>query len=115
MVDASEGWTEQDASGLGAVLDAGPALVVAVNKWDGLCDYQRSQVEALLSRKLAFVPSAEAVPSSAMQRSGLRELFPALHRAHSSAHRQFRPAAVTRPPELPHETNPPPLARTHTA
>jgi ribosome-associated GTPase EngA len=36
MLDASEGVTEQDASVLGAVLDAGRALVVAVNKWDGL-------------------------------------------------------------------------------
>src|SRR5690606_34623326 len=65
MLDASEGVTDQDASVLGAVLDAGRALVVAVNKWDGLSDYQRSQVEALLSRKLAFVEWAEAVRISA--------------------------------------------------
>ena len=39
MLDASEGVTEQDASVLGAVLDAGRALVVAVNKWDGQSDY----------------------------------------------------------------------------
>src|SRR5690606_37050813 len=58
MIDAREGVTDQDASVLGAVLDAGRALVVAVNKWDGLDTYQREQVEALLSRKLAFVPWA---------------------------------------------------------
>src|SRR5690606_11071264 len=36
LLDASEGVTEQDASVLGAVLDAGRALVIAINKWDGL-------------------------------------------------------------------------------
>src|SRR3546814_19381517 len=91
-----------------AVLDAGRALVVAVNKWDGLSDYQRSQVEALLSRKLAFVPWAEAVRISAMHGSGLRELFRAIHRAHDSATRKFSTAEVTRALEIAYETNPPP-------
>src|SRR5690606_5257071 len=61
LLDASEGVTEQDASVLGAVLDAGRALVIAINKWDGLSSYQREQTEALLSRRLAFVPWAESV------------------------------------------------------
>lgn len=115
MLDASEGVTEQDASVLGAVLDAGRALVVAVNKWDGLSDYQRSQVEALLSRKLAFVPWAEAVRISAMHGSGLRELFRAIHRAHDSATRKFSTAEVTRALEIAYETNPPPVVRGHVA
>ncbi len=72
MLDASEGVTEQDASVLGAVLDAGRALVIAVNKWDGLSTYQREQTAALLSRKLAFVPWAESVRISALHGSGLK-------------------------------------------
>ncbi len=115
MLDASEGVTEQDASVLGAVLDAGRALVVAVNKWDGLSDYQRSQVEALLSRKLAFVPWAEAVRISAMHGSGLRELFRAIHRAHHSATRQFGTAEITSALEVAYEANPPPVVRGHVA
>ena len=55
MLDAGEGVTDQDASVLGYALDAGRALVVAVNKWDGQTDYQRQQTENLLTRKLAFV------------------------------------------------------------
>jgi len=113
MLDASEGVTEQDASVLGAVLDAGRALVVAVNKWDGLSDYQREQVEALLSRKLAFVQWAEAVRISAKHGSGLRELFGAIHRAHASATRVFSTAEVTRAVEIAYETNPPPVVRGH--
>ncbi len=115
MLDAGEGVTEQDASVLGAVLDAGRALVVAVNKWDGQSDYQRKQTESLLSRKLAFVDWAEAVRISALHGSGLRELFKAVHRAHASATRQFSTAEVTRAMETAIEAHPPPVVRGHAA
>jgi GTP-binding protein len=113
MIDASEGVTDQDAAVLGAVLDAGRALVVAVNKWDGLSTYQREQTESLLSRKLAFVAWAEAVRISALHGSGLRELFRAIHRAHASATRQFSTAEVTRSLEIAYESSPPPVVRGH--
>ena len=62
MLDATEGVTDQDATVLGAILDAGRALVIAVNKWDGLETYQREQTESLLSRKLNFVEWACSSP-----------------------------------------------------
>src|SRR5690606_21855370 len=115
MLDASEGVTEQDASVLGAVLDAGRALVVAINKWDGLSDYQREQTEALLSRKLAFVQWAESVRISAKHGSALRESFKAIHRAHASATKQFGTAEVTKALEIAYEASPPPVVRGHVA
>ncbi|MCL1633601.1 ribosome biogenesis GTPase Der [Luteimonas sp. SX5] len=115
MLDANEGVTDQDASVLGAVLDAGRALVLAVNKWDGLSAYQREQVEGLLSRKLSFVTWAEAVRISAKHGSGLRELFRAIHRAHASATRTFGTSEVTKALEIAYETNPPPVVRGHVA
>jgi len=115
MLDAGEGVTDQDATVLGAVLDAGRALVVAVNKWDGQSDYQRQQTEGLLSRKLAFVDWAEAVRISALHGSGLRELFKAIHRAHGSATHKFSTAEVTKALEIAYETNPPPVVRGHVA
>jgi GTP-binding protein len=115
MLDASEGVTEQDASVLGAVLDAGRALVVAINKWDGLTTYQREQTEGLLHRKLAFVDWAEAVRISALHGSGLRELFKAIHRAHASATHEFSTAEVTRALEAAYAANPPPTVRGHVA
>ncbi len=113
MLDATEGVADQDATVLGAVLDAGRALVVAVNKWDGLTDYDRQQNEALLSRKLGFVEWAEAVRISAKHGSGLRELFRAVHRAHASATREFGTSEVTKALEIAYETNPPPTVRGH--
>jgi GTPase len=113
MLDATEGVTDQDATVLGAILEAGKALVVAVNKWDGLTEYQRSQAEDLLSRKLGFVSWAEAVRISAKHGSGLRELFRAIHTAHASATREFSTSEVNKTLEVAYETNPPPAVRGH--
>jgi len=113
MLDASEGVTDQDATVLGAVLDAGRALVVAINKWDGLTDYQREQAEALVSRKLGFVSWAETVRISAKHGSGLRELFRAIHQAHASATHEFSTSEVNKALEIAYETNPPPAIRGH--
>ena len=113
MLDAGEGVTDQDASVLGAVLDAGRALVVAINKWDGLTDYQREQAETLVARKLGFVPWAETVRISAKHGSGLRELFRAIHQAHASATHEFSTSEVNKALEIAYETNPPPAIRGH--
>src|SRR5690606_2890742 len=99
----------------GYALDAGRALVVAVNKWDGLTDYQRQQNEALLARKLTFVDWAERVRISATHGSGLRELFAAVHRAHASATREFSTSEVTQAIEAAYEANSPPVIRGHVA
>ena len=115
LLDATEGVTDQDASVLGYALDAGRALVVAVNKWDGLTEYQRQQAEALLTRKLGFVEWAEAVRISAKHGSGLRELFRAVHRAHASATRELGTSEVTKALEIAYESNPPPVVRGHVA
>ncbi len=115
MLDASEGVTDQDATVLGHVLESGRALVVAVNKWDGLSTYQREQVQALLSRKLAFVEWAEVVFISAKHGSGLKELFRAIHRAHASATREFTTSEVTRALEIAYDSFPPPAVRGHAA
>jgi len=113
LLDATEGVTDQDATVLGAILEAGKALVVAINKWDGLTDYQREQAEDLLSRKLGFVSWAEAVRISAKHGSGMRELFRAAHRAHASATHEFSTAEVNKALEIAYETNPPPSIRGH--
>ena len=115
MLDAGEGVTDQDASVLGYALDAGRALVVAVNKWDAQSDYQRQQAESLLARKLSFVAWAEAVRISAKHGTGVGELFKAIHRAHASATIEIGTSEVTKAIEIAYETNPPPVVRGHVA
>src|SRR5690606_25643850 len=82
MIDGQEGITDQDATVLGHVLESGRALVIAINKWDGLDEYLRGRILEEVSRKLSFVSYATVVTISAKHGSGLRELFRAITRAH---------------------------------
>src|SRR6185437_12525749 len=74
MLDAGEGVTDQDLALIGQVLDAGRALVIVANKWDGLEQYDRERCKAGLERKLDFVAWARIVFLSAKHGSGSREL-----------------------------------------
>ncbi len=109
MIDAQEGVTDQDASVLGLALQAGRALVVVVNKWDGLSTYQRSRCETELARRLDFVPWAERIFISALHGSGLAEMMAAVDRAAASAAANFGASEVTKALEMAVETNHPPM------
>lgn len=115
LVDASEGITDQDATVLGYALDAGRALVVVVNKWDGLDGDQRESVQYNLSRKLQFVDWAETVFISARHGSGLRELMAAIGRAWTSANREFATHELTETLALAFQAHQPPLVQGRTA
>jgi len=114
MLDAREGVSDQDAGLIGHVLDSGRALVVAVNKWDGMDKYQREQCIASLSRKLEFVPWARQVFISALHGSGIAELMKAVNRAHASANHKFTSSELTRAVEAAYQAYQPPLVRGHT-
>jgi GTP-binding protein len=115
LLDAGEGVTEQDATVLGHVLDAGKALVIAVNKWDGQSQYQRQQTKSLLDRKLSFCEWAEQITISAKHGTGMRELFRAIDRAHASATREFGTSESNKALEIAVESFPPPVQQGHAA
>jgi GTP-binding protein len=94
MLDASEGLTDQDTTLLGHILGQGRALVIALNKWDGLDEYTREQVLSKMDRRLQYVPWARQIRLSALHGSGLKELIKAVKEA-------FRSATIDMPtPEL---------------
>jgi len=85
MLDASEGITDQDATLLGHILRRGRALVIALNKWDGLESYDRKQVLSEMDRRLQFVTWARQITISALHGSGLKELMTSVQEAWRSA------------------------------
>jgi GTP-binding protein len=95
MLDASEGVTEQDSTVLGYAISAGRALVIAVNKWDGLDNYRRQRCRAELDRRLDYATYAARVFISAKHGSGLGELMQAVDRAQRSASREFTTNELT--------------------
>jgi GTP-binding protein len=113
LLDAREGVSEQDATLIGHVLEEGRALVIAVNKWDGLSTYEREQCRVSLGRKLDFVGYARVVTISALHGSGIAELMKAIDRAHASATREFGTAELTRALEKAYTSYQPPMVRGH--
>ncbi len=111
VLDAHQGISEQDATLLGQVLDSGRALIVAVNKWDGLSSDQRERVRSELHRRLSFVDFAEIHFISARHGTGIGHLFEAVDRAYDSATRDLSTSELTRILEDAVATHQPPLVR----
>ena len=71
LLDATQGVTDQDAHIAGYILDSGRAVVLAVNKWDAVDDYQREQLQRSIEQRLAFLKIRAACIISAKKRQGL--------------------------------------------
>ena len=96
VVDAKEGVSEGDAHIAGYVLEAGRALVVAVNKWDLLDSYERERFNLDLERKLHFLRWARMIRISALKRNGLNHLMRAVDEAHAAAYAKLPTPKLTR-------------------
>ncbi len=111
VIDAHEGISDQDAHLLGFVLDEGRALVIAVNKWDGLESSDRERVKYELERKLQFVDFAKLFFISALHGTGVGDLFKPIQKAYASATRHFTTPELTRILEKAVDNHQPPLVR----
>lgn len=109
MLDARDGVTDHDAHLLGLALDAGRAVVIAANKWDGLTGDQRARLRSELDRRLRFVDFARILMTSALHGSGLTELLAAVRRAHAAATADLSTPDLTRVLHAAVERTPPPL------
>ena len=85
MVDAQADISDQDAHIADFIVQSGRALVVAVNKWDGLDAYTREQTRVILQRKLQFLDFAKFHFISARNNVGLEATFRSVDAAFSAA------------------------------
>jgi len=115
MLDAREGLTDQDTTLLGHALTQGRALVIALNKWDGLDPDHRKSVRSELDRKLAYVDWARRVTISALHGSGLQELLDAVQQAWTSASAEFSTPELTRVLRAAFDAHQPPMRHGRTA
>ena len=111
VLDAKTGIVEQDLGLLGFVLDAGRALVIAVNKWDGLTIEERDEIRSTLHRRLTFVDFAKIHFISALHGSGVGDLFEFVNQAYESASRKLSTPLLTRILEDAVATHQPPLVQ----
>jgi len=111
MLDAHEGLTDQDLHLLSFVLDKGRALLVAINKWDGMSKDGREFVKEQLERRLPYLDYAKYHYISALHGSGVGLLYDSVNKAYESAMKQHQAATLTSLLEEAVQMHQPPLAR----
>ncbi|KZZ49275.1 ribosome biogenesis GTPase Der, partial [Oleiphilus sp. HI0122] len=85
VIDAREGVVDQDLHLLGFAMDAGRAIVIAVNKWDGMTGEEKQKVKNELSRRLVFMDYANTHFISAKHGSGVGDMYKSIDQAYASA------------------------------
>jgi GTP-binding protein len=96
LLDAQQDISEQDAHIAGFILESGRALVVAVNKWDGLQSDQRDEIKIDLDRKLDFLSFAKTHFISALKATGIGPLMKSVDAAYAAATADLSTPRLTR-------------------
>jgi GTP-binding protein len=96
LLDATQGVTDQDAHIAGYILESGRAVVLAINKWDAVDDYQREQVRRQVEARLAFLKFADLHFISAKKRQGIGPLWTSIAQAYKSAMMKMSTPVLTR-------------------
>jgi GTP-binding protein len=96
LLDATQGVTDQDAHIAGYILESGRAVVLAVNKWDAVDDYQKQTLQRSIESRLAFLKFAPVMNISAIRRQGLAPVWKAIADAHASAMKKMPTPVLTR-------------------
>lgn len=96
VCDAEANISEQDLSLLGFVLEAGRALVLAINKWDGLENRHKTEVKQKLTYRLAFADFAKVHFISALHGTGVGNLFDSVKKAYLSSNKILPTSELTR-------------------
>jgi len=96
LLDATQGVTDQDAHIAGYILESGRAVVLAVNKWDAVDDYERELLRRQIEVRLPFLKFAELHFISAKKRQGLGPLWSSIAQAYKSAMVKMTTPVLTR-------------------
>jgi GTP-binding protein len=113
VMDASEGIVEQDLHLMGQVIESGRALVVALNKWDGLEDEHKQYIKTELDRRLRFVDFADCHFISALHGTGVGHLYESIEKAYNSATEKLSTNHLTRILEYAVSLHQPPTINGH--
>jgi GTP-binding protein len=96
VLDARQDISEQDAHIAGFILEAGRALVVAVNKWEGLPESERDLIRRGLLRRLSFLDFARLHFISALAGTGIAGLMKSVDAAYQAAMARLPTPRLTR-------------------
>ncbi|TKB54718.1 ribosome biogenesis GTPase Der [Ferrimonas aestuarii] len=109
-IDAREGISDQDLSLLGFTLNAGRALVLAVNKWDGLSNDVREEIKRELDRRLGFIDFSRVHFISALHGTGVGHLFESVQEAYAGATQRHSTSVLTKIMKMAVDDHQPPMS-----
>lgn len=95
VIDGSEKLVEQDLHLLGYAIQKGRAIVIAINKWDGLEDEHKAYVKTELKRRLVFIQYAKIHFISALHGTGVGEMYPSIHTAYEASQKRYSASQIT--------------------
>jgi len=113
MIDAQECLVDQDLHLMGHVIDVGRALVVALNKWDGLETEAKEFIKNELKRRLRFVDFADIHFISALHGTGVGHLYESVEQGYKSATDRFSSNHLTTVLQMATREHQPPMVRGH--
>jgi len=96
VMDAREGVTEQDLRLLGFILESGKAIVIAINKWDGMTVEEKDKTRVSIDRRLTFVSFVRIHFISALHGSGVGNLFDSVDEAYACANKKLATPKLTK-------------------
>lgn len=111
MFDAQQEISNQDTTLLGFALNEGRAIVIAINKWDGLEDDKREWIKRELERKLSFIDFARIHFISALHGTAVGDLFRSIDEAYASCMKKISTSDVNKVLEDAIKRHQPPLVR----
>jgi GTP-binding protein len=96
LLDAQQDISEQDAHIAGFILESGRALVVGINKWDGLTSDHRDHIKREIDRKLTFLTFAKFHYISALKSTGIMQMLKSIDAAYAAAMAKLPTPQLTR-------------------
>ena len=96
VINAEEGIIEHDKHIAGYALEAGKAIVIAVNKWDTVEDKDKEmrKWKEEIEYQFQFMPYAKVVFLSALTKKRIHTLIPEIIKANENAHKKISTSAL---------------------
>ena len=113
VLDARDGLSEQDLHLIGFVIESGRALVIAVNKWDGMTQEQKDEIRRQLDRRLVFAHFADMHFISALHGTAVGDLYKSVNEAYASAMHKWSTSRLTRLLQDCVQDHQPPMVKGH--
>ncbi|MBR3362756.1 MAG: ribosome biogenesis GTPase Der [Bacilli bacterium] len=110
LIDASEGIIEQDKHIAGYALEAGKAVIIAINKWDLIedKDKQMKKFKEEIRNNFQFMTYAPIVFLSALTKKRVHTLMPEIIKVYENAHKEIKTSQINNVIREAYELNLPP-------